>query len=335
MERVDLTIIGGGPVGLFAAYYARLRNVRVRVIESLAEVGGQVTALYPQKEILDVAGFPNVIGHQLVNDLDIQAKQLEPEIVTNTSVIDVIKLNDGFEVVTTTDKFESSAVIIATGRGNFSPRKLPFNNLPKQVEAHIHYFVGAGDQFIDRNVLIAGGGDSAVDAALQLEPLAKNVHLMHRRAQFRALEHSVSQLQASTVKLEVPFLMSDLTMQADGKLLVTMQEVMGDATKQVVVDDILVSYGFTSENATMASWNIKPDSNQTGITVDQTLQSSIPGIFAIGDAAVYPGKTELLSTGFGEAPLAVNAALRFINLESRGPIHSSSLKIANGHVIKD
>lgn len=335
MEQVELTIIGGGPVGLFAAYYARLRNLNVRVIESLATVGGQITALYPQKKILDVAGMPKILGHTLVTQLMTQATQLNPQIVTNTTVTDVIANANGFEIVTTAGSFQSGTVIVATGRGSFQPRTLPLPDLPTNVQAHVHYFVGDGNQFTGKDVLIAGGGDAAVDAALQLIPSAKQVYLMHRRAQFRAFEHSVSQLAVSDVKLVVPYLISDLTSQPDGKILVTMQAVMGNQVQELVVDEVLVSYGFISENITMAGWHVQPTGDHRGIMVDQTLQTSVPGLFAIGDAAIYDGRSELLSTGFGEAPLAVNAALKMLQPTSRGPIHSSSLKITDGHVVKE
>lgn len=198
----------------------------------------------------------------------------------------------------------------------------------------MHYFVGDGQQFVDKRVLVAGGGDSAIDSALHLVDLAQAVHLMHRRPTFRALEHSVNQLMTSDVALETPFLIEDITELANGSLAVTMAEVMGDATKVIEVDEVLVSYGFIAENSTMQHWQVQPERTQHGISVDQTLQTNIPGLFAIGDAATYAGRTELLSTGFGEAPLAVNAAIRFLDPNKRGPIHSSSLHIENGQITK-
>ncbi|CAH0416851.1 NAD(P)/FAD-dependent oxidoreductase [Periweissella fabaria] len=335
MQDVDVTIIGGGPVGLFAAYYARLRDLNVRVVESLATVGGQVSTLYPQKQILDVAGFPHVTGAKLVQQLTEQAEQLAPEIVTATTVADVQLTDDGhFQVSTTAGEFQSGAVIIATGGGNFTPRTLPLPTTDVNVEQHVHYFVGDGKQFTGKRVLVAGGGDSAIDSALYLLDHASAVHLMHRRPSFRALEHSVNQLLASDVKLETPFLIENITATADGSLAVTMHEVMGDTIKVIEVDEVLVSYGFISENTTMQQWQVQPTQTPQGISVDQTLQTDIAGLFVIGDAATYPGRTELLSTGFGEAPLAVNAAVRFLDPTKRGPIHSSSLHIENGQITK-
>ncbi|MCM0599519.1 NAD(P)/FAD-dependent oxidoreductase [Periweissella fabalis] len=335
MKDVDLTIVGGGPVGIFAAYYARLRDLDVRVIESLATLGGQISALYPQKQILDVAGFPKISGDSLVQQLVTQAKQLVPEFVLGTLVTDVQALGEaGFQIVTSAGTFKSGAVIIATGGGNFTPRTLPLPNMSAQLAQHLHYFVGDGQVFTNKRVLVAGGGDSAIDSALHLLKQAKAVHLMHRRATFRALEHSVKQLLASDVVLEVPFLIEDITVNADGSLAVTMHEVMGERTKVLEVDEVLVSYGFISENSTMQQWQVQPAQTVHGIKVDQTLQTDIPGLFAIGDAATYPGRTELLSTGFGEAPLAVNAAVRFLDPSKRGPIHSSSLHIENGQITK-
>lgn len=334
MKDVELTIIGGGPVGLFAAYYARLRNVHVRVIESLPTVGGQITALYPQKQILDVAGFVDVTGAELVSQLKTQAKQLNPEIVTNTIVNDVIAINNGFNVVTSAGDFHSDAVILATGRGNFTPRKLPFDDLPMTVTKHLHYVIGDGTDFTGKRVLVAGGGDTAVEAALALTKHATTVHLMHRRATFRALEHTVMQLQASDVQLEVPYLISGVAANADGSLTVKMQEVLGDDVKVVNVDEVVVSYGFLTDNLMMDNWQVQAKQVRGSFVVDQRLATDVPGLFVIGDAATYPGRTELLSTGFGEAPLAVNAAVQFIDPSRRGPIHSSSLKIEDGHVQK-
>lgn len=335
MQDVDVTIVGGGPVGIFAAYYARLRDLNVRVVESLATLGGQISALYPQKQILDVAGFPNIAGDALVQQLKAQADQLAPEVVLGTVVEDVQALADGgFQVITSAGSFKSGAVIIATGGGNFTPRTLPLPNVSASLAAHLHYFVGDGQQFVDKRVLVAGGGDSAIDSALHLVDLAQAVHLMHRRPTFRALEHSVNQLMASEVALETPFLIEDITELANGSLAVTMAEVMGDATKVIEVDEVLVSYGFIAENSTMQHWQVQPERTPHGISVDQTLQTNIPGLFAIGDAATYAGRTELLSTGFGEAPLAVNAAVRFLDPNKRGPIHSSSLHIENGQITK-
>lgn len=334
MKNYELTIIGAGPVGLFASYYAKLRNLDTCVIESLEVSGGQINALYPNKEILDVAGFLNITGEKLVDRLTHQAQQLKPTILTNTTVVDVVKQTDEFKITTNNGQFTTKAIVIATGKGNFTPRKLPFENLDKAIEKHIHYFITDTKIFENKRVLVAGGGDSAVDLALQVNKLTKNVHLMHRRNQFRALEHNVLLLKNSEVILEVPYLIKDIYQNVDGSLSVVMQEIMSENTKTIEVDEILVSYGFVSENKTVDNWQLELKKDMEGFLVNQELQTNQTGVFAIGDVAHYPGKTDLISTGFGEAPIAINAAVRYINPNSKGPIHSSSLKIDNGEVMK-
>lgn len=337
MEEYDLTIIGGGPIGIFAAYYANLRSLKVQLIESLEQLGGQITALYPHKDILDVAGYPAIEGIQLVKNLVEQLQQFETTIKLDTLVTNLIKTDDQFIIETNQGKASSKAVIVATGKGRFEPRRLPFDDtLSVIVKEHIHYAINQVSLFENKRVLVAGGGDSAVDLALQVNEFASETHIVHRRDQFRALEHSVSQLDNSTIIKEVPYLIEAITEDGTGSLKVTLKKLRTEEERVLIVDEVIVSYGFISENKVLQAWTtaLEQDSKTQNILVDQELMTNVPGVFAIGDVSQYQGKADLIATGFGEAPLAVNAAIRWFNPEQRGPIHSSSLRIKDGQIEK-
>ncbi|MCT4396161.1 NAD(P)/FAD-dependent oxidoreductase [Periweissella beninensis] len=338
MEEYDLTIIGGGPIGIFAASYANLRSLKVQLIESLEQLGGQITALYPHKNILDVAGYPAIEGEQLVKKLVAQLQQFKTTVKLATLVTDVTNPAPNEFIITTNRGIsKSKAVIMATGKGRFEPRRLPFDGtLTPSIQKHIHYALNQPAVFQGKRVLVAGGGDSAVDLALQVNALAKQTYLVHRRDQFRALEHSVAQLKASTIIKTVPYLIDSITQAADGSLAVTLKKLRTDETQVIVVDEIIISYGFISENKMLQAWsvNVAQDPKTLNVLVNQELMTNVAGLFAIGDVSQYQGKTDLIATGFGEGPLAVNAAVRGFAPDQRGPIHSSSLKIANGEIEK-
>lgn len=333
MEEYDLTIIGGGPVGIFATFYAGLRDVKVQLIESLAELGGQVKALYPEKNILDVAGYMNVKGKDLVVDLEQQLGQFKPEVKLDTKVTDVVADETGFVITTNQGVTHTKAVIVATGKGKFEPRKLPLDDIEASINQHIHYFLGDLSQFAGKRVLVAGGGDSAVDTALLLTENAAEVRLMHRRDQFRALEHSVQQMEISAIIKDTPYMINKIDKLADGTLNVSLKKMKTDEIKAVNVDEIVVSYGFISENKIIQGWQIQPElSVKQNMLVNSEMMTSISGVYAIGDANDYAGKADLIATGFGEAPVAVNAAISQIYPERGGALHSSSLSIENGEV---
>lgn len=203
----DITIIGGGPIGLFAAFYAGMRNASVKIIESLPQLGGQLAALYPEKYIYDIPGFPKVRAQELVNNLIEQMNPFDPKVCLGETVTAIGKEADGtFEISTDHDSHYSKTVIITAGNGAFEPRRLQLDDASDYEGKNLHYFINDLNRFKGRNVAICGGGDSAVDWALMLEPIANSVALIHRRPTFRAHEHSVTRLENSSVQIMTPYI---------------------------------------------------------------------------------------------------------------------------------
>lgn len=325
-EFTDLIIIGGGPAGMFAAFYGGMRQASVKIIESMPQLGGQLAALYPEKFIYDVAGFPKVTAQELTNNLMEQIKRFDPDICLEEKVIELKKMEERhFVVVTDKSEHHARAVIITAGVGAFEPRRLALEGADRFEKSNLHYFVNDLNKFRGRKVLISGGGDSAVDWALMLEPIAESVTLIHRRDKFRAHEHSVENLLASSVNIVTPTEISELhghdTIQS-----VTLTNVKTGETEQIEVDDVIVNFGFISSIGPISEWGIEIDNNS--IVVDTRMETSIPGIFAAGDITTYPGKLKLIAVGFGEAPTAVNNAKVYVDPEARlSPGHSSNLKL--------
>lgn len=311
---------------MFAAFYAGMRQMSVTLIESMPQLGGQLAALYPEKYIYDVAGFPKVTAQELVDNLREQMKLFETNIRLEQKVLSVVKKEERlFEIVTDADTFHARAVIIAAGVGAFEPRKLELPEAAKHESANLHYFVGDMEKFRGRRVLISGGGDSAVDWALMLEPIASSVTLVHRRDKFRAHEHSVERLMQSGVQVVTP---TEITaLHGDAAIeRVTLTHVKTGETSEVAVDDVIVNFGFVSSLGPISEWGLEIDGGS--IVVDSRMESSIPGIFAAGDIATYPGKLKLIAVGFGEAPTAVNNAKVYIDPDAKlSPGHSSNMKL--------
>lgn len=324
----DVTIVGGGPAGMFAAFYAGLRELKAQLIESLPQLGGQVNALYPEKTILDIAGLPNIQANQMVAQLQQQMAEVPIDTFLGETVTDVIKDERGFKIVTDQRVSYSKTVIIALGNGAFTPRKLAVEHADQFEGNQLFYYVTHKDDFKNQRVLIAGGGDSAVDMALMLEPIAKQVHLMHRRETFRGLEHEVSLLKQSSVTLQVPYLLKQIERTPAGALDLTMKKMKSDEEKHLEVDDVIVNYGFTSDNKALTSWSLDFDEQRHDIVVNSEMQTSVAGVYAIGDGVSYPGKVKLIATAFGEAPTAISAVVNQIYPGKRAPIHSTSIKIA-------
>lgn len=330
MEQYDIAIVGGGPVGMFAAFYAGLRDTKTVLVESLAMLGGQVSALYPDKRILDVAGFVGLTGRTLIEQLSAQMAVFPVDVQLETTVIDVQALGEttpNFLVTTNKGQFQAKTVIVATGKGAFKPRELAVTGVDELLGKGVHYFVRDKHAFDGRDVMIAGGGDSAVDMALMLDEVTQTTRILHRREQFRALEQSVKALQQNPAIIqETPKKITAIQRQTNGKLAVHVAHVK-DATQQAVieVDDLVINYGFVSENKTVMNWQIQPELVRYVYATQQNAQTSIPGVFAIGDASHYDGKADLIATGFGEAPVAVNAAIQAFDPSRGGPGHSSSM----------
>ncbi|WP_414839783.1 NAD(P)/FAD-dependent oxidoreductase [Carnobacterium sp. TMP28] len=324
-ELFDITIIGGGPTGMFAAFYGGMRNAKVKIIESLPQLGGQLSMLYPEKDIYDIAAMPVIGAQELIDNLTVQMSRFDQTICLEEEVLAVKKNHDGiFELHTNKATHYSKAIIITAGNGAFQPRRLEIEQAEKYEGKTLHYYVNNIEQFKNRTVAICGGGDSAVDWALALEPIAKKVYLIHRRTKFRALEHSVSLLEKSSVEIKTPFVPESLSGTDSSLSHVTLKEVRGDQEKILAIDDFLVNYGFTSSIGPMKNWGFDVTHNE--IVVNTKMETTVPGIYAAGDICTYDGKIKLIATGFGEAPTAINNAMSYINPNERAqPMHSTSL----------
>ncbi|KMY48982.1 NAD(P)/FAD-dependent oxidoreductase [Peribacillus loiseleuriae] len=323
-EVFDITIIGGGPVGLFTAFYAGMRQASVKIIESLPQLGGQLSALYPEKYIYDIAGFPKVWAQELIDQLLVQVNQFETTICLKQSVESIVRTVDGgFAITTNEETHYTKAVIITAGNGAFQPRHLKIEGEEKFENVNLHYFVKDLDRFSGKKVVVFGGGDSAVDWALMLEPIAEKVTLIHRRDKFRAHEHSVDQLKQSKVEVLTPYVPTKLVGDEKIEKVIVTQAKSGESI-EFEVDDVLVNYGFVSSLGPIKDWGLEIESNS--IVVNSKMETNITGIYAAGDICTYEGKVKLIASGFGEAPTAVSNAKVYIDPSSKvQPLHSTSI----------
>lgn len=320
----DVTIIGAGPVGLFTAFYGGLRQASVKIIESLPHIGGQLSALYPEKYIYDIAGFPKVRAQELIDNLKEQTDMFDPTIVLNQSVESIEQLEDkSYKLSTNEETHYTKSLIITAGNGAFQPRKLTVEGAESFEGKNLHYFVDNMEQFRDKKVVLFGGGDSAVDWALMLEPIAKEVTLVHRRDKFRAHESSVEALMKSKVRIMTPFTPEELI---GGEQIeqVKLKEVKGEKEEILDVDAVLVNYGFISSLGPIKEWGLEIDKNS--IVVNSKMETNLEGIYAAGDICTYPGKVNLIAAGFGEGPTAINNAKSYLDPDARvQPKHSTSM----------
>ncbi len=322
----DITIIGGGPTGLFTAFYGGMRHATVKLIESLPHLGGQLSALYPEKYIYDVAGFPKVRAQQLVNNLKEQMATFNQNICLEQSVEKIEKQTNGiFKLTTNKEVHFSKTIIITAGNGAFQPRRLELKNSSQYEGKNLYYFIDDLQQFAGQKVIIFGGGDSAVDWALMLEPIAEKVTIVHRRDKFRAHEHSVQNLQHSKVEIKTPYVPADLLSNSKGDIAQVVLKNVNDKTEETVeVDAVICNYGFVSSLGPIKEWGLEISKNS--IIVNSKMETNIPGIYAAGDICTYDGKVKLIACGFGEAPTAVNNAKTFIDPNAKAqPLHSSSM----------
>lgn len=320
---VDIAIIGGGPVGMFTAFYAGMRQASVKIIESLPQLGGQLAALYPDKYIYDIAGFPKVKAGELIEKLKEQMSQFNPEICLNEEAIDVTKEDGIFKITTNVQEHYARTIIISAGNGAFKPRTMNLPDEEKYENINLHYKVTNINDFAGKEVVVFGGGDSAVDWALMLEKTAAKVTIVHRRDRFRAHEHSVNQLKESSVNILTPFVPSQLIGQSKLESVVV-KNVKTNEEIELNADHFIVNYGYVSNLGPINNWGLKIEKNS--IVVNYRQETNIPGIYAVGDIATYPGRVNLIATGFGEAPVAVSNAKVFINPdESLHTAHSTSI----------
>jgi thioredoxin reductase (NADPH) len=316
-DLYDITIIGCGPTGQFAAFYAGLRGARTQVIDSLEEPGGALTAIYPEKYIYDVIGFPKVLAKDFVEQCDLQARRGEPTIRLNEEVLGLERTDEGLLRLTTSrGERWSRTVIVCAGVGAFEPKRLDAPGVQELEGQGVHYFAKRVEDFRDKDVVIVGGGDSAVDWAVTLEPVARHVTLIHR-SKFRAHEATVQELEASSADLRYPGCeVTAVESGPDGRLAaVTFKDATGGETT-VPAQELIVAIGFVADLGPLKSWGFELQRNQ--IVVDKiTMATNIPGVFAAGDIAAYPAKFKLIATGAAEAVTAVNHAVTFYDPKAR------------------
>lgn len=310
---------------MFAAFYAGMRQASAKIIESMPQLGGQLSALYPEKYIYDVAGFPKVRAQELIDNLSQQMNLFPTEVCLEEKVVKVEKKEERlFEVTTNKGVHYSRAVVITGGIGAFQPRKLDLPEASRYENANLHYFVKDLQAFAGQKVVITGGGDSAVDWALMLEPVAEQVTLVHRRDKFRAHEHSVETLMQSRVNVVTPKEIVQLHGE-DRIHKVTLKDIQSGELTEMETGAVIVNFGFVSSLGPITEWGLAIENGS--IVVDSRMETSIPGIFAAGDITTYPGKLKLIAVGFGEAPTAINNAKVYIDPKARlSPGHSSNMK---------
>ncbi|WP_396278842.1 NAD(P)/FAD-dependent oxidoreductase [Kibdelosporangium aridum] len=323
MTDVDLLIIGAGPTGLFAAYYAGFRDLSTAIVDSLPEPGGQVTAMYPEKQIFDVAGFPAVKGRDLVAALVEQAGQWKPTYLLGRKASTLTAVDpSGFDVgLGDGTSVRAGAVLITAGMGEFTPRPLPAGD--GWLSRGMVHFVPELAVYRDKHVVVVGGGDSAFDWALALHPIAASVKLVHRRAKFRAHPPTVRQVE----ELGVPIITDAEVTELRGEPTVQEVEIKVKGQDPTIhkADVVVAALGFVADLGPIESWGLKIRKGDRAIEVDSTGKTAIERIYAAGDIAYYPGKVKLIATGFGEAATAVNNIAVALNPEAHlFPGHSSN-----------
>jgi thioredoxin reductase (NADPH) len=318
---VDILIVGAGPVGLYGAYYVGERGLTAAVVDSLSEVGGQVTAMYPEKQIYDVAGFPSVSGRDLVHGLAAQASQRNPTYLLGQEAQRLERLDGRFRVTTTRTTVTAGAVIVTGGIGTFSPRPLPAGE--DYLGRGLEYFVPSSQEYVGRDVVIVGGGDSAIDWALMLEPLANSVTLVHRREAFRAHAGTVDKVRAIDVQMITNAQVTAL--EGDPVLERAVVTVKGEDEPRVLpCHKVVAALGFTANLGPLREWGLELRDNRH-LVVDTAMRTNLPGVFAAGDITDYEGKVRLISVGFGEAATAVNNAAVFLDPQAHVfPGHTSN-----------
>ena len=324
-SEVDLLIVGAGPTGLYAAYYAGFRELSTAIVDSLPEAGGQVTAMYPEKKIFDVAGFPSIIGRDLVSALVEQADQFKPTYLLGRKARTVTELDDGGGYVVGLDdgaELRAGAILITAGMGEFTPRPLPAGD--GWLGRGMVHFVPVLEEHRDQDVVVVGGGDSAFDWALSLHPIAKSVTIVHRRNKFRAFAATVRQVRELGVPIITDAQVTELRGDEGGLTEVELAVASDPAPVVLPAQTVVAALGFTADLGPIESWGL--EITRRAIAVDTTMKTARERIYAAGDIAAYPGKVKLIATGFGEAATAVNNIAVALNPDAHlFPGHSSDV----------
>jgi len=321
MKTYDIAIVGAGPAGLYAAYYAGFRGFSVSVIDALPEAGGQVTAMYPEKEIFDVAGFPSVKGRELIDGLLAQANAFSPTYLLDKQVVSLTTSEDELAVLTCAsgEVVTAKAVIITGGIGAFAPRAVPVG--AEWLGKGLVHFVPRLADHAGNDIVIVGGGDSAFDWAYSLQPIAKSVTLVHRRDAFRAHAATIDAVRAMGVRIITSAEVSAISGSDVVESVSIMHKESGE-TEVLPAQTVVGALGFIANIGPIAEWGLEVEKRH--IVVNTSMKTNLPRIYAAGDITTYPGKVPLISVGFGEAALAVNNAAPLVDPEfGVFPGHSS------------
>jgi len=331
-DITDITIIGGGPTGIFAAFYAGMRSATAQIVDALPQLGGQLTALYPEKYIFDVAGFPQILAKDLVKALAEQAARWNFPSHLNQRVTGLEEADGHFVLVTETDRFPTRSIVIAAGIGAFSPRRLPQPCAEGWYGRGIYDVVTNPDDYAGQKVVIIGGGDSAFDWGTQLVGRAEHVTLVHRSDRFRAHGATVAEFQAAVnagrASLHTFHELADIRPHENGERFshLVLKDIKAKSTREIEADVVLPMLGFVSDLGPLGAWGLTLDKDE--IVVGTTMETGRAGIWAAGDITTYPGKLKLIAAGFSEAAIAVNQAVHWVYPEKKvTPGHSSNMGI--------
>ncbi|MEK6153286.1 NAD(P)/FAD-dependent oxidoreductase [Flavobacteriaceae bacterium 3-367] len=320
MIKTDILIIGAGPTGLFAVFEAGLLQLKCHLIDALPQAGGQCSEIYPKKPIYDIPGFPEVLAGELVDNLMEQIKPFEPGFTLGERADHIEKLPDGSFVVTTNKRTKHNApvVAIAGGLGSFEPRKPLLKNIGEYEDKGVSYIIKDPEIYRNKKVLLAGGGDSALDWCIYLADIAAEVTLVHRRNEFRGALDSVEKVQAlkdaGKIKLMTPA--EVIALEGEDQLEALVVRTGSTEEVRIVVDHFIPLFGLSPKLGPIADWGLEIEKN--AIKVDTfDYQTNVPGIYAIGDVNTYPGKLKLILCGFHEATLMCQSAYQRIFPEKR------------------
>lgn len=312
---VDVAVIGAGPAGLFSVFQAGMLGMSCAVIDTLEYPGGQCSALYPQKPIYDIPGFPQIMAAELIDNLLKQASPFKPNYFLGNTITQLEQQHDGWVLLTSKGLgIHAKSVIIAAGCGSFEPNRLLIENAGQFENTSLLYFVDNVAQFKNKKVVIAGGGDSAVDWAVLLSEIAQKVYVVHRRNKFKAFEGSIKKMEQlvakGSIELITPYQIKDLKGSGSNLSEVVVKDFDSNV-KSIAADYLLPFYGLKMELGAIVNWGLNLDKHH--IKVDpQTMQTNLNKVYAIGDIAIYPNKLKLILTGFAEAALAVHQAQKAI-----------------------
>lgn len=318
--KTDAVIIGAGPVGLFQVFELGLLEIKAHVIDSLPEVGGQCIELYPDKPIYDIPAIPVCTGRELINNLLKQIEPFKAQFYLGQEVTQLERQADGRLLVKTSqgNQFLSKTVFIAGGVGAFQPRTINLEGIDAFVGKQLFYHVKNPEYFFNKRIVICGGGDAALDWAIHFSDIAASVTLIHRRDDFKASPKSIARMRELCDSKRMEFLIGQVSAYEakDGRLSeITFTNIDGD-TKQIPLDDLLVFFGLSPKLGPIAEWGLNIDRKQICVDTEK-FATSIPGIYAVGDINVYPGKKKLILSGFHEAALAAFAAASYLNPEKQ------------------